>query len=51
MQQKMLYCAPDTRIGRVAYECCFLQASVTAGGITPGNDPGNGGSWDFGDED
>ena len=50
MQQKMLYCAPTTRIGHVALERCFLT-SATVGGITPGNDPGPGGSWDFGDED
>ncbi len=51
MQKKMLYSAPACRVGGVCVERSFLQASLTAGGITPGQDPGTGGSWDFGDED
>jgi hypothetical protein len=50
MQTKMLYSAPACRVGGVCVERSFL-ASVTGGSITPGNDPGTGGSWDFGDED
>ena len=47
---KKIYLSPFTRIGGMTWERCFL-ASATAGGITPGADPGTGGSWDFGDED
>ena len=47
---KTLYISPVTKVGGMTLERCFL-ASATAGGITPGTDPGTGGSWDFGDED
>ena len=50
MQRKPLYLAPAIRIGGVAFERIFL-ASATIGGVTPGDDPGTGGSWDFGDND
>ena len=50
MQKKMLYSAPASRVGGVCTERSFL-ATGTVGGVTPGNDPGTGGSWDFGDED
>ncbi|MBR6055283.1 MAG: hypothetical protein IKP46_08115 [Bacteroidales bacterium] len=50
MVRKMYYCTPASRIGEVSLERNFL-ASATAGGITPGEDPGEGGSWEFGDED
>ena len=45
-----IYFAPAVRVGGLALERNFM-ASATAGGITPGNDPGTGGSWEFGDED
>ena len=44
------YLTPAVRVGGVALERSFLT-SATAGGITPGADPGTGGSWEFGDED
>ena len=44
------YLAPVTRVGGVMLERFFL-ASATFGDITPGEDPGTGGSWEFGDED
>ena len=47
---KTVYLAPVTRVGGMALERSFLT-SATVGGITPGTDPGTGGSWDFGDED
>ena len=47
---KKLYSMPAVRVGGIALERAFL-ASATAGGITPGADPGTGGSWEFGDED
>ena len=51
MQKKMLYSVPACRVGGVCVERCFLQATITGGNITPGEDPGTGGSWNFGDED
>ena len=51
MQKKMLYSVPVCRVGGVCVERSFLQAIVTGGNITPGEDPGTGGSWDFGDND
>ena len=45
-----IYFAPAVRVGDLALECAFL-ATATVGGITPGDDPGTGGSWEFGDED
>ena len=50
MVGKMYYQTPASRIGEVSLERNFLT-SATAGGITPGQDPGEGGSWEFGDED
>ena len=47
---KTSYQTPAVRIGTVSFEHNFLT-SATAGGITPGQDPGTGGSWEFGDED
>ena len=44
------YLTPAVRVGGMALERSFLT-SATAGGITPGGDPGTGGSWEFGDED
>ena len=44
------YSTPVARVGAIALERAFLT-SATAGGITPGGDPGTGGSWEFGDED
>ena len=50
MVRKLYYYAPASRIGEVSLERNFLT-SATAGGITPGQNPGTGGSWEFGDED
>ena len=50
IMMKKLYSMPAVRVGGIALERAFL-ASATAGGITPGADPGTGGSWEFGDED
>ena len=47
---KTPYQTPVMRIGVVSFEHNFLT-SATAGGITPGQDPGPGGSWDFGEDD
>lgn len=47
---KLSYCAPASRIGEVSIERNFLS-TVTTGGLNPGQDPGQGGSWEFGDED
>lgn len=51
MSKKLLYLAPATRVGGIALERSFLQASITGGSITPGTDPGTGGSWEFGEDD
>lgn len=50
MLKKTVYQAPAMRIGGVSLELNFL-ATGTAGGIIPGQDPGDGGSWEFGDND
>lgn len=47
---KTSYQTPAMRISGVSFEHNFLT-SATAGGITPGQDPGPGGSWEFGDND
>ncbi len=47
---KMNYETPALRVGGLALERAFL-ASATVGGVNPGEDPGTGGSWEFGDED
>ena len=44
------YLTPATRVGGIALERGFLT-SATVGGVTPGEDPGTGGNWEFGDED
>lgn len=51
MKPKKHYCAPDTLIIRVAFEHYFLAQSATVSNITPGDNPGIGGSWDFEDND
>ena len=47
---KTVYISPAVRVGGLTLERSFLT-SATLGGITPGNDPGTGGSWEFGDDD
>ena len=50
MQHPKSYLTPATRVGRMSLERSFL-ATATIGNVTPGEDPGTGGSWDFGDND
>ena len=50
MFQKSTYLSPSVRISGYTTECNFVT-TVTGGNITPGEDPGSGGSWDFGDDD
>ena len=47
---KRFYQTPVARIGGLAWERAFL-VSATFSDITPGEDPGTGGSWEFGDDD
>ena len=50
IDMKTIYISPAVRIGGMTLERNFL-ASATLGDITPGSDPGTGGSWEFGDDD
>ena len=44
------YLAPSLRHIQYAVDGHFLTSALV-GGVTPGQDPENGGSWNFGEDD
>jgi len=51
MELKQIYRAPASRVGVLQFERKFLTTSIEGDYFAPGNNPVQGGEWDFGDED